>query len=70
MVQKALKSAFAVSLGVAIGGTVLPRLLYPLLYNDTYPPLWVHALLNFGAAYLTCFLIDVFTEWIKSKRKE
>ncbi len=69
MVKRALKSAIGVSLGVAIGGTVLPRLLRPWFYNNTYPPLWIHALLNFSFAYAACFLIYLFAEWIKSKRK-
>lgn len=69
MVKRALKSAIGVSLGIAAGGTVLPRLLHPYFYNNTYPPLWIHALLNFSIAYISCFLMYLLAEWIKSKRK-
>ncbi len=68
MVRQALKQAIWISLGVTIGGVMLPRLLNKQLYNDSYPPLALHMLLYFIAGYVVCFLTSWFILYLRSKR--
>ncbi len=68
MVWQALKQAVWISLGVTIGGVLLPRLLSSQLYNDSYPPLALHMLLYFVAGYAVCFLTTWLILFVRSKR--
>lgn len=65
VIKRALKSAIGPSIGVVIGGTVLPRTVFPHRYNDTYPPLLAHAGLSLAVMYAVCFLVCLFIEWVK-----
>lgn len=65
MIKRALKSAIGPSVGIMIGGTIIPRTVFSHLYNDTYPPLLVHAGLSLILGYAVCFLVCLFIEWIK-----
>ncbi|KXL52802.1 hypothetical protein CLNEO_18240 [Anaerotignum neopropionicum] len=66
MIRKSLKSAIGISIGVAIGKCILPRLIFTELYNDTYPPIWKQAILSLVVGYITAFLVVLFFNWIKS----
>lgn len=68
MTKKALKSAIWVGIAITISG-VLPRLLSPQLYNDTYPPILIQALIHFVAGFVVCFLVYLLIENVKSKSK-
>jgi len=68
MIKKSLKSAIGVSLGVTIGGCVLPRIFFSNLYNNTWPPIWQQAILYFIAGYAVSFLVYLIINWIKSKK--
>lgn len=67
MIKQAFKRALWVSLGVTIGGVLLPRILFPQRYNATYPPLALHALMYFALGYVVCFLTLWFLSFLKSK---
>lgn len=68
LVGQALKQAIWVSLGVTIGGVLLPRLLNNQLYNDSYPPLALHMLLYLIAGYAICFITTWLILFLRSKR--
>lgn len=70
MFKRALKSAIGVSIGVTIGSVVLPRILFPGLYNNTYPPILKQTVLYFMISYVVCFLATLLIEWIKIKMKK
>ena len=68
MIKKALKSAVGISIGITIGGVIIPRLfMFKNLYNETYPPVFVHSMIYFVGSYMVCFLFFILLEWIKSK---
>lgn len=67
MFKRSLKFAIVPSLGVTIGGVIIPRIVFSNLYTETYPPIFVHTGLYFVVGYITSFLISLFIEWIKSK---
>ena len=67
MIRQALKRAFGVSLGVTIGGVLLPRLLWTWRYNATFPPLALHVLLYFVGSFVVCFLVTWLVLFLKSK---
>ncbi len=56
MLSKALNQAFSVSVGLTIGGVLLPRLLGEWGYNISYPPLALHLPMYFAASYIVCFI--------------
>jgi hypothetical protein len=68
MIKKSLKSAIGVSIGVTIGGCVLPRIFFSNLHNDTWPPIWQQAVLYFVIGYVASFLVYLVINWIKSKK--
>lgn len=65
--KRALKAAIGPSLGTVLGGVIIPRLIYPYRYNDTYPPLLIHACQWFLVGYAVSFLVILIFEWAKSK---
>lgn len=67
MLKRALKFAIGPSIGVTLGGIIIPRIMSPNLYNETYPPILVQAALYFIIAYIISFLVSFFIEWTKSK---
>jgi hypothetical protein len=70
MVKRSLKAAIGVSVGITIGGIIIPRVfMFPHLYNDTYPPILVHSIMYFVVSYVACFLFFLLFEWIKFKLK-
>lgn len=70
MIKRSLKAAIGVSIGIVIGGVIIPRLfLFPYLYNETFPSIFMHSIIYFGGSYIVSFLIFLFIEWIKLKFK-
>lgn len=71
MTKKALRTAIGVSIGVVIGGTLIPRLTHPERYNDTYPAILVQALLylvvSFAGGFLAALLIEFARERLKTE---
>jgi len=67
MLNRALKFAMGPSIGITLGGIIIPRIMFSNLYNKTYPPILLHAGLYFAAAYAVSFLVFLLIEWIKSK---
>lgn len=68
MIKKALKSSVVISIGITIGGVIIPRVFtFKNLYNDTYPSILVHSMKYFVGSYMVCFLFFILLEWIKSK---
>lgn len=69
MIKKALKSAVGISIGIVIGGVIIPRLFTNKnLYNDTYPSILVHSIMYFVVSYIACFLMSLLFEWIQSNK--
>ena len=69
MVKKSLKQAIGISVGTAIGGVLLPRLLFPDMFNETYPPIWKQMIIYLAVAYIGSFLVFLLINWIKAKVK-
>ena len=69
MLKRALKFAIGPSVGITLGGVIIPRIMFPNLYNETYPPILLQAGLYFAVGYIVSFLVSMFIEWIKSKAK-
>jgi len=67
MLKRALKFAIGPSVGITIGGIIIPRIMFSNLYNETYPPILVQAGLYFVAGYIVSFLVSLLIEWIKLK---
>lgn len=68
MIKKSLKSAISISIGITIGGVIIPRLFtFKDLYNHTYPPIFVHIIKYLATTYIVCFIILLLIGWIKSK---
>lgn len=68
MIKRALKSAVGISIGITIGGVIIPRVFtFKNLYNDTYPSIYIHGIMYFIGSYIVCFLFSLLIEWIKSK---
>ena len=65
MFKRALKFAIGPSIGITLGGIIIPRIMFPNLYNETYPPILVQAGLYFVVGYIVSFLVSLFIEWIK-----
>ena len=53
---RAARNALGVSVGVTVGGTLLPRLLHPERYADA-PELMVHLWQNFSVDFVVIFAI-------------
>ena len=68
MVKRALKFAIGPGIGLAVGN-VFFRIRFPELYNETWPPLLLQALLYLVAGYVVCFPIILLFEWINRKIK-
>ncbi len=67
MLKRALKFAIGPSAGIALGGVIIPRIMFPHLYNETYPPILLHATLYFFGGYIVSSLVFLLIEWIKSR---
>ncbi len=67
MIRRALKFAIGPSIGITLGGILIPRIMFSNLYNDTYPPIIEQAILYLVVGYLVSFLVFLFIEWLKSK---
>jgi putative flippase GtrA len=70
MLKRALKFAIWPSVGVTIGLIIIPRIMFSNLYNETFPPIFVQACLNFIVGYIVSFLLFLLIEWIKLKAKK
>ncbi|TGE37353.1 hypothetical protein E4K67_16065 [Desulfosporosinus fructosivorans] len=69
MLKRALKFAIGPSIGITIGGIIIPRIMFSSLYNETYPSIPLHASLYFVVGYILSFLVFLLIEWVKSKIK-
>jgi hypothetical protein len=67
MLKRALKFAIGPSVGITLGGIIIPRIIFPNLYNETYPPILLQACFYFVVGYIVSFLVSLLIEWIKSK---
>lgn len=67
MLKRALKFAIGPSVGITLGGIIIPRIIFPNLYNETYPPILFQACFYFVVGYIVSFLVSLLIEWIKSK---
>lgn len=67
LIKKALKSAIGPSVGITIGGCILPRLFFVDWYNNTYPPIWKHAILYLLVGYITAFLVFFIISLFQSR---
>lgn len=67
MFRRALKFAIGPSVGITIGGVIIPRIMFSNLYNETYPPIFVQAGLYFVVGYIVSFLVSLLIEWMKLK---
>lgn len=67
IIKRSLKFAIGPSVGVTIGGIIIPRIMFSNLYNETYPPIFVQACLYFVVGYIASFLVSLLIEWIKLK---
>jgi hypothetical protein len=68
VLKRALKFAFGPSIGVTIGGVIIPRIMFS--NNEVYPPIFIHASVYFICGYIMSFLISLLFEWIRSKANE
>jgi len=69
MIKRALKFAIGPSVGITIGGVIIPRIIFSNLYNKTYPPIFVQASFYFVVGYIVSFLVYLIIEWFKLKMK-
>ena len=67
MLKRALYLAIGTAVGVTIGRTILSRMIFPELYNATYPPLWQDALLTFAVGFVGAFVVAMLIEWVRAK---
>ena len=67
MLRRALKFAIGPSIGITIAGLVIPWIAYSERYNETYPPILLHAGVYFIIGYIVSFLVCLLIEWGKSK---
>lgn len=67
MLKRALKFAIGPSVGITIGGIIIPRIMFSNLYNETYPSIPVQACLYFVVGYAVSFLVSLLIEWVESK---
>jgi len=66
MLKRALKFAIGPGIGIAVGGTLF-RITNQHLYNETWPPILIQAILYLLVGYVECFVVIMLIEWIKSK---
>ena len=67
MVKRALIWALGIAFGTALGGVVIPRLIFSNLYSEAHPPIIIHALLYFVVGYIFAFLVILLTQSMKNK---
>ncbi|EHQ91023.1 hypothetical protein DesyoDRAFT_4055 [Desulfosporosinus youngiae DSM 17734] len=70
MFKRALKFAIGPSIGITIGGILIPRIMFSNLYNETYPSILLHASLYFVVGYIVSLLVFLLIEWVKPKIKK
>lgn len=73
IIIRAIKNAFGVSVGVTVGGTLLPRLLHPENYENA-PGLIEHLWQNFSVVFVVIFAIWVFVyivqDWLNERNQK
>ena len=70
MLKKIITLAIFIGFCSTLGGSVLPRLLFPGMFGPSYPPIWLHALVNFAVSGLVAFAVLALVELVrKMKRK-
>ena len=62
MFKKNLGSALGISLGITLGGVIIPRIYFTPQAFTTYPPLLHHILLYFTTTFLASFIFFVLME--------
>lgn len=60
MLRRALKFAIGPSVGITLGGLIIPRIVFPNQYNETYPPILEYAGLYFVVGYMVSFLVSLY----------
>lgn len=68
MMKRACKQAITPALGV-VAGNVIWRATHPYLYNETWPPMQIHALYQFAIMYVVCAAVYLLVDWIRLKTK-
>ncbi len=67
MLKQAAKTAAAIGVGVALGSAVLPRMLSPHLYDESFPPIWAQAAIHFAVVFAVCLLLNLLIQFVKKK---
>jgi len=68
MIKRALKFAIWPSVGAMVGN-VLWRIVNPELFNETWPPIVLQAIISLVVIYTGAFFVVLLIEWVKSKFK-
>ena len=50
-------------------GNVLWRIVNPELFNETWPPIVLQAIISLVVIYIGAFFVVLLIEWVKSKFK-
>ena len=69
MLKKIIIPAIFIGFGCALGGSVIPRLMFPGAFGQSYPPIWLHALVNFAVSGLTAFAILALMELVRKRKR-
>ena len=70
MLKKIIIPAIFIGFGCALGGRVMPRLMFPGAFGPSYPPIWLDALVNFAISGLAAFAILMLVELIRKRSKK
>ncbi|WP_296971353.1 MULTISPECIES: hypothetical protein [Tepidanaerobacter] len=66
-VKTSIEICYRTKLRNNFGSVIIPRIIFPHLYNETYPPILLQAGLNFVVIYIVSSLVSLLIEWIKSR---
>lgn len=70
MIKKSLTMAVGISIGLALGGCILPRLFSPNMYNSTWPAVWKQAVLYMAVGFIVSFVVSLAINWCTKKFKK
>ena len=69
MLKKIIIPAIFIGFGCALGGSVTPRLMLPGAFGPSYPPIWLHALVNFAVSSLAAFAVLALVELVRKRKR-